>query len=281
MEVYSPDLITAQEEYLIATRGLRAAAGGTPDTRARMQRLVESALQRLRNWEIDDIELRRLQAEQTVRQNLTLRSPVNGIVLEKPSIAGQRFMAGDVLFQIADLSVVWLVADIFEQDLPLVKVGQTAKLHVDAYPDKDFSGRVTFIYPTINPATRTASVRVEMNNSEGLLKPAMYARADFAAPAKGEKVLTVPVSAVLDTGTRQVVLVQREEGRFEPREVKLGPQAGGFVEVVEGVRAGDSVVVSANFLIDAESNLKAALAAFGNQSDAGTDVAHPASHQGH
>jgi Cu(I)/Ag(I) efflux system membrane fusion protein len=246
-----------------------------------MQDLVESTLQRLRNWDIADVELRQLQKERTVRQNVTLRSPVSGVVLDKPSIAGQRFMAGDVLFEIADLSNVWLLADIFEQDLAMVHVGQTAEIRVDAYPGKVFTGRVTFIYPTIKPETRTATIRMELGNTAGLLKPAMYAQADFAASKSAEKVLTVPVSAVLDTGARQLVLLQRGEGRFEPREVSLGPQAGGFVEVLEGVRAGDNVVVSANFLIDAESNLKAALGAFGDQADTKDVVAEPAAHQGH
>ncbi len=281
MDVYSPDLITAQEEYLIALRGLEASSGGSPDTRARMQHLADSALQRLRNWDIAEVELRQLQKDQTVRQNVTLRSPVSGVVLEKPSIAGQRFMSGDVLFEIADLSNVWLLADIFEQDLAMVQVGQMAEIQVDAYPGKVFTGRVTFIYPTIKPETRTATVRIELDNAAGLLKPAMYAQADFAASTSAEKVLTVPVSAVLDTGTRQVVLVQRGEGRFEPRKVRLGPQAGGFVEVLEGIQVGDNVVVSANFLIDAESNLKAALGAFGDQADTKGAVAEPAAHQGH
>jgi Cu(I)/Ag(I) efflux system membrane fusion protein len=281
MDVYSPDLITAQEEYLIALRGLAASSGGSPDTRARMQHLVDSALQRLRNWDIAEAELRQLQTERTVRQNVTLRAPVSGVVLEKPSIAGQRFMPGDVLFQIADLSNVWLLADIFEQDLAMVRVGQMAEIQVDAYPGRLFTGRVTFIYPTIRPETRTATVRMELANTAGLLKPAMYAQADFAAPKSPETVLTVPVSAVLDTGSRQVVLVQRGEGRFEPRQVRLGPQAGGFVEVLEGVNVGDNVVVSANFLIDAESNLKAALGAFGDQANAKGAVAEPAANQGH
>jgi Cu(I)/Ag(I) efflux system membrane fusion protein len=246
-----------------------------------MQHLVDSALQRLRNWDIAEAELRQLQTERTVRQNVTLRAPVSGVVLEKPSIAGQRFMPGDVLFQIADLSNVWLLADIFEQDLAMVRVGQMAEIQVDAYPGRLFTGRVTFIYPTIRPETRTATVRMELANTAGLLKPAMYAQADFAAPKSPETVLTVPVSAVLDTGSRQVVLVQRGEGRFEPRQVRLGPQAGGFVEVLEGVNVGDNVVVSANFLIDAESNLKAALGAFGDQANAKGAVAEPAANQGH
>jgi Cu(I)/Ag(I) efflux system membrane fusion protein len=283
MEIYSPDLITAQEEYLIAWRGLESAGDGSAEIQAGMQRLVDSSVQRLRNWDIADAELRQLQKERKARRYLTLRSPVNGVVLEKAPVAGQRFMAGEMLYQIADLSNVWLLAEVFEQDLALVHVGQAAKIHIDAYPDKVFTGRVTFIYPTVNPETRTAKVRVELANTAGLLKPAMYARAEFASSLSKDKVLTVPDSAVLDTGTRQLVLVQRGEGQFEPRPVTLGLRADGFVEVLDGIQAGDNVVVSANFLIDAESNLTAALGAFGSHSHgaSGGEADKLPAHAGH
>ena len=156
MDVYSPDLITAQQEYLIATKGVQTVQGGSPEVRASMQQLVDSALQRLRNWDIAESELRRLQQEGKARQYLTLRSPVNGVVLDKPSIQGKRFMAGEVLYEIADLSNVWMVADVFEQDIGMVHPGQSAKIRVDAYPDKAFDGKVTFVYPTVTPETRTA-----------------------------------------------------------------------------------------------------------------------------
>ena len=264
MDVYSPDLITAQQEYLIASKGVQTVQGGSPEVQASMQQLVDSALQRLRNWDIAESELRRLQQEGKARQYLTLRSPVNGVVLDKPSIQGKRFMAGEVLYEIADLSNVWMVADVFEQDIGMVHPGQSAKIRVDAYPDKAFDGKVTFVYPTVTPETRTAKVRIELANAQGLLKPSMYASAEFASSHSKDKALTVPDSAVLDTGTRQLVLVQRGEGKFEPRPVKLGMRADGYFEVLEGVKAGEVVVVSANFLIDAESNLKAAIGSFGH-----------------
>ena len=178
--------------------------------------------------------------------------------MEKTALAGMRFMPGDPLYKISDLSRLWLIADVFEQDLAAVKVGQMAKVSVDAFPGKVISGRVTFIYPTFNPETRTAQVRVELPNPGGLLKPAMFGNVELAAGGK-KQILAVPASAVLNSGTRQVVLVQVAEGRFEPRTVKLGPQADDYVQVLEGVAEGEQVVVSANFLIDAESNLKAAL----------------------
>ena len=264
MDVYSPDLITAQQEYLIATKGVQMVADGSPDVRAEMQRLVESALQRLRNWDISEIELQRLQREGKVRQYITFRSKANGVVLEKPSIEGKRFIPGEVLYQIADLSAVWLLADVFEQDLGMVHQGQTATIRVDAYPDKVFNGEVAFIYPKVTPETRTAIVRIKLPNPEGLLKPAMYARVEFASFHSKDKVLTVPDSAVLDTGTRRLVLVDLGEGQFEPRTVKLGMHADGYAEVLGGLKAGEAVVVKANFLIDAESNLKAALGGFGH-----------------
>ena len=276
MDVYSPELITAQQEYLIAWQGVQAVAGGSPDVRAGMQRLVDSALQRLRNWDISEAELLHLQKEGKARQYVTLRSAVSGVVLEKPSIQGKRFMPGEVLYQIADLSSVWVLADVFEQDLGMVRLGQPAAVRVDAYPDKVFNGKITFIYPTVTPETRTAKVRVELSNVQALLKPAMYARVEFASGQNKAKVLAVPDSAVLDSGTRQVVLVELGAGRFEPRAVKLGMRGDGYVEVLEGVKAGEAVVVSANFLIDAESNLKAALGGFSQ----GAQSAKPVTHRG-
>jgi membrane fusion protein, copper/silver efflux system len=185
------------------------------------------------------------------------------VVIERRAVAGMRFMPGEMLYQIADLSSVWALADVFEQDLGLVRLGQSVKIRFDAYPDKAFIGKVTFIYPTVAPETRTAKVRIELPNPAGLLKPAMFARVEIASGTGRGKVLAVPDSAVLDTGTRQMVLVQRGEGAFEPRPVKLGTRTDGYIEVLDGIKAGESVVVSANFLIDAESNLKAALSSFG------------------
>jgi Cu/Ag efflux protein CusF len=173
-------------------------------------------------------------------------------------VAGMRFMPGEALFQIADLSTVWLIGDVFEQDLALVKRGAKAILRVDAFPDQTFPGQVTFIYPTMNTETRTARVRIELANPDGQLRPGMYGTVQIGGGAARD-VLVVPDSAVIDSGARQTVLVAKGEGRFEPREVKLGARAGGLVEVLSGLKDGESVVTRANFLIDAESNLKAAL----------------------
>jgi Cu(I)/Ag(I) efflux system membrane fusion protein len=170
-------------------------------------------------------------------------------------------MPGEPLFRIADLSRVWLIGDVFEQDLALVRVGTKATLAVSAFPDRTFPGEVTFIYPTLNAETRTARVRIELANPQVQLRPGMYGTVLIDAGPKRE-VLTVPDSAVIDSGTRQVVLVALGEGRFEPRDVKLGSRGDGFIEVLSGVKDGESVVTRANFLIDSESNLKAALSGF-------------------
>ena len=167
-----------------------------------------------------------------------------------------------MLYRIVDLSTVWLVADVFEQDLAQIRPGPRATITVQAYPGRVFDGRVAFIYPTVNAPTRTAKVRIEVANPELLLKTDMYATVEVAAPVESATALAVPDSAVLDTGTRQTVLVDRGEGRFEPRAVKLGSRGGGYAAVLEGVAEGEKVVTGANFLIDAESNLRAALQAF-------------------
>ena len=262
MDVYSPELITAQHEYLIARRGGQQVESAGSEVQEAMERLAESALQRLRNWDISETDLQALRQKGQFTDSVTFRSAVNGIVLDKPAIQGKRFMAGEVLYQIADLSVVWMLADVFEQDLVLVREGQAAAIRIEAYPETAFNGRVTFVYPTVNPQTRTVKARIELPNPRGLLKPAMYGRVEIASPLGSKKVVAVPGSAVLDTGTRRVALVDLGEGRFEPREVKLGVSGDDHVEVVDGLEIGEMVVVSANFLIDAESNLKAALAQF-------------------
>ena len=275
MDVYSPELVTAQQEYLIAWRGIEAVKDGSPEIRDGMQQMTASALQRLRNWEISETEIERLQKEGTARQTLTLRSPVTGIVIEKAALKGMRFMPGEALYRIADLSTLWLLAEVFEQDLALVRVGQNARVAVNAFPGKTFTGKVTFVYPTLTPQTRTVKVRVELPNPGALLKPEMYGNVELDTALAQAKALVVPDSAVIDSGTRQVVLVQRATGRFESRTVKLGMRGDGFVEVLEGVNAGETVVVSANFLIDSESNLKAALGGFGAPADVGAKAPGP------
>ena len=272
--------MSAQEEYLIALRGARELKDSGPEAQAVMQRLAEGVLRRLRNWEISDKELQALQQHGKPLRLLPYRSAANGVVLQKQGIQGMRFMPGEVLFEIADLSSVWMLADVSEQDVGLVHLGQEAKLRIVAYPDKAYSGKVVFLYPTIDTETRTAKVRIELANPGAFLKPAMFANVELVSGHARGKVLAVPESAVLDSGARQGVLVRRGEGLFEPRSVKLGMRADGYIEVTEGLKAGEQVVVRANFLIDAESNLKAALETFGGHGGHGAqskpDAAKPA-----
>jgi len=245
MEVYSPELSSAQAEYTAA-----AQAG--------LKILADASLERLRNWGIDESQVGELSLSAKPRQSVTLRAPAAGIVLEKNAVQGMRFMAGETLYKIADLSTVWITAEIFEQDLAFVKTGQNAKIRINAYPDQKFSTKIAYIYPTLSNQTRTTQIRLELANRQGLLKPGMYAEVQLDTAGKSQ-VIAIPNSAVIDSGTRKVALVEVSEGRFEPRELELGMSSDDYVEVISGIGEGEKVVTRANFLIDAESNLKAAL----------------------
>ena len=207
-----------------------------------------------------------------------MRSPASGVVTDKKAFQGMRFMPGEALYQVTDLSSVWVLADVFERDVGSVRTGARATVQLAAYPTQTFEGRITFVYPTLKSETRTVPVRIELANARQLLKPAMFAQVEIQAGATAQ-VLTVPDSAVIDSGTRRIVLIQHGEGRFEPREVKLGARSANYVEVLEGLGAGEQVVVAANFLIDAESNLKSVVgglgthAAHGGASPAGQETA--------
>ena len=262
LAVYSPELVTAQEEYRVAVQTVQSMDAASPEARANMQSLVDAGLQRLRNWDIADADLADLRAGKGAKRSLLLRSQADGVVTEMMARAGMRFMPGEPLFQIADLSSVWVVANVFEQDLSLVRSGQVAAVSLAAYPGRTFTGKVTFVYPTVEPATRTARIRIELPNEDGLLKPDLYGTVEIVAGATVAAV-SIPESAVLDSGTRRVVLIERGAGAFEPREVTLGVRGDGYVEVVKGLEASERVVVNGNFLIDAESNLKAALGTLG------------------
>src|SRR5437763_8042042 len=262
LEVYSPDLVLAQREYLVARTAAADMAQADTMARGNAESIAAAALSRLKNWDISADQLARLQRTGTAARTLTLNAPTGGIVIEKTALEGLHFGAGDMLYRIVDLSTVWLLAEVYEQDVAQIRPGQSAKITVQAYPGRVFDGRVAFVYPTVNAQTRTAKVRIEVPNPDLLLKTDMYATVEIAAPAESATVLVVPDSAVLDTGTRQTVLVDRREGHFEPRAVKLGNRGDGYVAVLEGLREGEKVVTGANFLIDAESNLRAALQAF-------------------
>lgn len=267
-EVYSPELVSAQREYAIAAQGVESLKGADGSTQDGMRQLADSSLARLRNWDISEEQVKSLAKSGETRRTLTFRSPVNGIVTEKKAVQGMRFMPGEALYQVTDLSSVWAVADVFEQDIAWVKPGAKAKVKINAYPDKSFEGTISYVYPTLKAETRTIPVRIDLPNPNNQLKPGMFAQLELPTAAKGA-VVTVPNSAVIDSGTRQIVLVQAKEGRFEPRDVKLGARSDERIEVLDGVREGEQVVVAANFLIDAESNLKAAIGSFGHSGHGG------------
>lgn len=260
MLVYSPVLVQAQEEYLIAKR-LRDAVPQGDAGQVDADRLVAGALMRLRNLDVPRAVLDRLTKDGVVSRQIPLPSPVQGVVVEKAAVEGMRLMPGERLYRLVDDREVWVMADVFEQDLGLVKPGDSVNFTVNAYPGRRYSGRVDYIYPGLNAETRTAKVRIEVPNPDGALKIDMYATVELQAAAAADAI-AVPQSAVLDTGSKQVVLVDRGAGRYEPREVELGAHGDGYVAILHGVSEHEPVVVSANFLIDAESNIKAALSSF-------------------
>ncbi len=265
IEVYSPEISQAQHEY-IAARGL---GRGPNDS------LAAAALQRMRNLGVGEDEIQRLVRERTHTRHVTVRASLDGVIMEKKAVEGMRIMPGEALFRIADNSTVWVIGDVYEQDLAWIKDGQPVRATVTAYPGRVFNGRVSFIYPSVAAATRTGRIRVELENADLALKADMYATVEVVAPVGTKNALVVPASAVLDSGTRQIVLVERGEGRFEPRIVSLGAKADSYHEVLDGVKEGEKVVIAANFLIDSESNLQAALRAFINKAGAKPDAEKP------
>jgi membrane fusion protein, copper/silver efflux system len=250
--LYSPLLVSAEEEFLLASR-MPSSHGGAS--------VGAAALQRLRALDVPEDEIARLRRSGKASRRIAIRATADGVVTDKPVVAGMRIMPGEALYKLADLSTLWLIAEVQESDLGLIRPGQKAQASMVAFPGRSFEGTVDFIYPTLSRETRTARVRILLPNPELALRAVMYASVEIAVPTSGA-VLVVPDSAVIDSGARQVVLIEKGEGRFAPRLVKIGARGGGFAEVLEGVSAGERVVVSANFLIDAESNLKAALEGF-------------------
>jgi Cu(I)/Ag(I) efflux system membrane fusion protein len=256
--IYSPELLSAQQEYLLAldTRRRLAQAGGmATDGDA----LVSAARRKLELWDVPASEIARVERTGQASRTLTFFSPATGVITKKDVVPGMRVNAGDMPFEIVDLSRVWVLADAYESDLRQVKVGMPAKLTLKAFPDRTFTGRVAFIDPILDPRTRTAKVRVEFANPRGDLKPEMFG--DVVFQAERRRALRVPGDAVIHTGTQDVVFVALPDGKFQPRAVKVGDADGDFVEIASGLEQGDGVVTRANFLVDSESRLRASLAA--------------------
>jgi len=253
-EVYSPELVTAQEELLLAARMANdVGASGLEEVAESARDLVASARRRLAYWDISDEQIDHLLETGEVRKTLTLHAPVSGIVMEKDVVEGQSFQSGRNLYMIADLAEVWVNARIFEADAGLVREGLNAAITVAALPGRPYSGRVEYVYPTLEDRTRSMRARIALRNPDGRLKPGMYATVRLSATV-GET-LTVPLTAVLYSGERAVVFVDMGEGELMPHEVVVGTRGAEYVEVVSGLEPGHRVVTSAQFLLDSESNL--------------------------
>ncbi|MDP2954819.1 MAG: efflux RND transporter periplasmic adaptor subunit [Longimicrobiales bacterium] len=252
MEVYSPPLVSAQEELILAARLVREA--GTGRAAANAEELLRSARRRLAYWDIPEDEIRRIEESGEPTKTLTLRSPASGVVVEKNVVEGDRIMPGMTLYRIADLSRVWIEAEVFEKDLAGVKHGQGALVFFEAYPGESFRGTVSYVYPTVSVQSRTARIRIELANPAGRLKPGMYATITLDVP-RTEPVLVVPRSAVIETGQRTLVFVTDAGGALLPREIRTGRASGQLVEVLSGLAEGERIVSSAAFLVDAESSL--------------------------
>jgi Cu(I)/Ag(I) efflux system membrane fusion protein len=255
MEIYSPAISSAAAEY-VSVRGVDNPGGNT---------LSNGAKQRLMNLNVPEATITAIEKSRSATLAITWTAPRDGIVLERNAIEGMRVGPGDTLFRVADTSVVWTLIDVAERDLALLAVGQNATIKARGFPGRTFEGKVAVIYPQVNKESRTVRVRIELPNADLALLPDMYVDAEIGIGTPAP-VLTVPDSAVLDSGTSKAVFVDKSEGRLEPRPVQTGRRGGGYVEIRQGLAEGDRVVVSANFLIDAESNLNAALKGY---SDAG------------
>jgi multidrug efflux pump subunit AcrA (membrane-fusion protein) len=251
LDLYSPRLVAAQEELILA-RKLTDAAQGRASGNA--QDLLVAARRRLAYWDVGEEEIRAIEESGEIRRTITLRAPSSGIVIEKNVVEGDRVGPATNLFRIADLDRVWVEADVYEKDLSLVEAGLEAIIDLEAHPGRVFIGSVSYVYPTVSMAARTGSVRVEMDNPGLTLKPGMYANLRIGAPPREPRII-IPRSAVLATGTRSIVFVVDQGGTLVPRGVTTGIAFGEEIEVLRGLEAGEYVVSSASFLIDAESNL--------------------------
>lgn len=258
--MYSPDLLATQGEYLLALKSHERLSGSSiPEVRAGADSLVEASKQRLMLWDISDQQIRDLEQKREPQRTLTFYAPNSGFVIKKDINEGMKIMPDKELYTIADISTVWVEADVYESEIPLVKVGQQATINLSYYPEETFKGRISYIYPYLDEKTRTVKVRLEFPNAALKLKPDMYVNAEIKIDSGSH--LAVPEEAVLDSGLRKVVFVDKGEGRFQPAEVKLGGKFDGYYEVLSGLSPGERIVASASFLLDSESRLKEAMGA--------------------
>lgn len=281
LSIYSPMLVAAQEELLTARRLTGQVDSGAGEAWRNAQATLQAARRRLSYWDITDEQIARLEQSGEVTKTLTLVSPVGGIVLEKSVLEGQRVMAGMRLYRIADLRTVWVEGEVFEQDLQFVREGAQAHIEVAAYPGEHLMGRVSFVYPTVDVRSRTNRVRVTVPNPGLRLKPGMFATIYVDAKI-ADSALTVPLAAVVITGQRNLVFVRDGDGMIRPREVVLGARAGERVQVLRGLSGTETIVASANFLVDAESRLASTGGAMpGMQHGTGAEVETPPAEHRH
>ncbi len=254
--LYSPELVATQEEYVLALQALEDIQNSSlPQVHQQAQQVVDASRDRLRLWTFTDDQIEELEVRGAPTTSVTIFSPISGHVIDKTAFQGMFVQPEMTMYTIADLSTIWVQADVYEFELPFIQMGQSAKLTLEAFPGETFSGRVTYIYPYLNKKTRTVQVRLEFANPQVRLKPDMYGTVVIQV-ARGPS-LAVPDQAVLDSGLRQVVFVAQEKGMFEPREITLGPKVGSFFEVIQGLKEGERIVTSGTFLLDSESRLKA------------------------
>jgi Cu(I)/Ag(I) efflux system membrane fusion protein len=257
--LYSPDLVSTQEEYLLALKGLEDSKGAGGEAVARSRRLAESTRERLRLWGIADAQIEELEKSKKAQTYLIITSSSSGIVINKNIHAGHQVNVGDDPYTLVDDAVMWMQAEVFERDLNLVREGLKVEIASEAFPGRSFEGTVAFVAPQVSPETRTVKVRVDVPNPDRILKAGLYVTAVLRVPV-GD-VLSIPVSAVIDTGVRKVVFVDRGGGTFDAVKVVLGPQADDHVQVLEGLTVGDRVVTAGAFLLDAEARLNPAAGA--------------------
>jgi Cu(I)/Ag(I) efflux system membrane fusion protein len=257
--IYSPELLSAQEEYLLALRTRKTLGGAGGALAGEGDDLVRAARRKLELWDVPTSEIDRIERTGEPSRTVTFYSPATGVLTKKDVVPGMKVAAGDMPFEIVDLSHVWVLADAYETDLARVKVGMKATLTLKAFPNRTFEGRVAFLDPLLDPRTRTAKIRIDFPNPTGELRPEMFGEVVFAGKAR--EALRIPGDAVIDSGTKSVVFVSLADGKFQPREVKTGDTDGTWTEVVSGLSPGDGVVTRANFLVDSESRLRASLEA--------------------
>jgi Cu(I)/Ag(I) efflux system membrane fusion protein/cobalt-zinc-cadmium efflux system membrane fusion protein len=256
--IYSPDLLATENEFLLALKTRdQLQQSQIEDARIRADNLVAAARERLRLWDLSPDQITALEESRRAEPTVTFRSPANGFVLEKQAVKGMHVMPGQTLYKVVDLSAVWVEADVYENEIQVIRVGSPATVTVDAYRADRFPARVIYIYPTMDEKTRTAKVRFELSNRDGRLKPGMYANVELHSG--GRTGLVVPINAVLDSGREQVVFVAQGNGYFEPRTVKLGQRLQDTIEIADGLKEGEQVATGATFFLDSESQLRASL----------------------